>query len=153
MKNSTLVLIFKGTKVILVTDIFSRSAGDIAPNYFIGEGKRAGYLGNGTQLRLLAVWMDGNLALYPSSIVFLQIPIQQALRKTLLTRTDVRFPLSLLIWIGEDISYATRINDSPCSDRTARLNLSVHPTQEPVVRMPFQSALKKQYSQILDLRQ
>src|SRR4029078_12372957 len=97
--------------------------------------------------------MDGNLALYPSSIVFLQIPIQQALRKTLLTRTDVQFPLSLLIWIGEDISYATRINDSPCSDRIVRLNLSVHLTQEPVVRMPFQSALKKQYSQILDLRQ
>jgi hypothetical protein len=105
------------------------------------------------KLRLLAVWMDANLALYPSSIVFLQIPIQQVLQKTLLMRQDVQFPLSLSIWIGEDISYATQINDSPCSDRIDRLNLSVHPTQEPVVRMRFQSASNKQYSPILDLHQ
>src|SRR5215475_2788165 len=105
------------------------------------------------KLRLLAVWMDGNLALYPSSTVFLQIPIPQVLRKTLLMRKDVQFPLSLSIWIGEDISYATQISDSPCSDRIDRLNLSVHPTQEPVVRMRFQSASNKQYSPILDLHQ
>jgi len=45
------------------------------------------------------------------------------------------------------------MRDSPCSDRIDRLNLSVHPTQEPVVRMRFQSASNKQYSPILDLRQ
>src|SRR6516162_231921 len=80
------------------------------------------------KLQLLAVWMDGNLALYPSSIVFLQIPIQQLFRKTLLIRKGVQFPLSLLIWILEGISYATQINDSPCFDRIHRLNLSVHLT-------------------------
>src|SRR6476620_9879181 len=96
------------------------------------------------KLQLLAVWMDGNLALYPFSTVFLQIPIQQVLRKTSLMRKDVRFPLSLSIWIGEDISYATQINNFPCSDRIDRLNLSVHHTQGAVARMPFQSALKKQ---------
>src|SRR5213594_3409117 len=97
--------------------------------------------------------MDGNLPLYPFSTVFLKIPIQEVLRETLLIRKDVQFPLSLLIWIGEDISYATQINNSPCSDRIDRLNLSGHPIQEPVARMPFQSASNKQYSQILDLRQ
>jgi len=50
--------VFKGTKVVFVTDIFSRSAGDIAPNYFIGEGKRAGYLGNGTQASIVGC-LDG----------------------------------------------------------------------------------------------
>jgi hypothetical protein len=32
------------------------------------------------KLQLLAVWIDGNLALYPSSTVFLQIAIQQVRR-------------------------------------------------------------------------
>jgi hypothetical protein len=50
--------VFKGTKVVFVTDIFSRSAGDIAPNYFIGEGDRAGYLGNGTQASIVGC-LDG----------------------------------------------------------------------------------------------
>src|SRR5215467_2351547 len=50
--------VFKGTKVVFVTDIFSRSAGDIAPNYFIGEGKHAGYLGNGTQASIVGC-LDG----------------------------------------------------------------------------------------------
>ena len=50
--------IFKGTKVIFVTDIFSRSAGDIAPNYFIGEGRHAGDLGNGTQASIVGC-LDG----------------------------------------------------------------------------------------------
>ncbi len=50
--------VFKGTKVVFVTDIFSRSAGDIAPNYFIGEGNRAGYLGNGTQASIVGC-LDG----------------------------------------------------------------------------------------------
>ena len=50
--------VFKGTKVVFVTDIFSRSAGDIAPNYFIGEGKRSGYLGNGTQASIVGC-LDG----------------------------------------------------------------------------------------------
>jgi len=50
--------VFKGTKVVFVTDIFSRSAGDIAPNYFIGEGKRPGYLGNGTQASIVGC-LDG----------------------------------------------------------------------------------------------
>jgi len=50
--------VFKGTKVIFVTDIFSRSAGDTAPNYFIGEGERAGYLGNGTQASIVGC-LDG----------------------------------------------------------------------------------------------
>src|SRR5438045_5755926 len=45
--------IFKGTKVIFVTDIFSRSARDIAPNYFIGEGRHAGDLVNGTQASIV----------------------------------------------------------------------------------------------------
>src|SRR5215467_10675833 len=97
--------------------------------------------------------MDGNLALYPSSIVFLQISIQQVLRKTLLISKEDQFPLSLLIWIGEDISCATQINISPCSDRIEQLHLSVHLTQEPVVRMRFQLASNKQYSLILDLHQ
>src|SRR5215510_2300707 len=105
------------------------------------------------KLQLLAVWMDGNLASYPSRTVSLQIPIQQVLRRTLLINKEIQFPLSLLTWIGEGISCATQINDSPCLDRTHRLNLSVHPTQEPVVRMRFQSALSKQYSPILDLHQ
>src|ERR1044072_2492481 len=105
------------------------------------------------KLQSLAVWMDGNSALSPSPIVFLQIPIQRALRKTLLMRKDVQFPLSRLTWIGEGISCVTQINDSPCLDRIYRLNLSAHLTQEPVVRMRFQSASKKQYSPILDLCQ
>jgi hypothetical protein len=50
--------VFKGTKVVFVTDIFSRSAGDIAPNYFIGEGERPGYLGNGTQASIVGC-LDG----------------------------------------------------------------------------------------------
>jgi hypothetical protein len=50
--------VFKGTKVVLVTDIFSRSAGDIAPNYFIGEGKHAGDLGKGTQASIVGC-LDG----------------------------------------------------------------------------------------------
>jgi len=50
--------VFKGTKVVFVTDIFSRSAGDIAPNYFIGEGQRPGYLGNGTQASIVGC-LDG----------------------------------------------------------------------------------------------
>ena len=50
--------VFKGTKVVFVTDIFSRSAGDIAPNYFIGEGERSGYLGNGTQASIVGC-LDG----------------------------------------------------------------------------------------------
>lgn len=46
--------VFKGSKksmkkVVFVTDIFSRSAGDISPNYFIGTGEKAGYLGHNTQ--------------------------------------------------------------------------------------------------------
>jgi hypothetical protein len=50
--------VFKGTKVVFVTDIFSRSAGDIAPNYFIGDGERPGYLGNGTQASIVGC-LDG----------------------------------------------------------------------------------------------
>jgi hypothetical protein len=50
--------VFKGTKVVFVTDIFSRSAGDIAPNYFIGDGERAGYLGNNTQASIVGC-LDG----------------------------------------------------------------------------------------------
>ena len=50
--------VFKGTKVVLVTDIFSRSAGDIAPNYFIGEGERPGNLGNGNQASIVGC-LDG----------------------------------------------------------------------------------------------
>jgi len=50
--------VFKGTKVVFVTDIFSRSAGDIAPNYFIGEGEHAGYLGNRTQASIVGC-LDG----------------------------------------------------------------------------------------------
>jgi hypothetical protein len=50
--------VFKGTKVVFVTDIFSRSAGDIAPNYFIGDGQRAGYLGNNTQASIVGC-LDG----------------------------------------------------------------------------------------------
>ena len=50
--------VFKGTKVVFVTDIFSRSAGDIAPNYFIGEGEHPGNLGNGTQASIVGC-LDG----------------------------------------------------------------------------------------------
>jgi hypothetical protein len=50
--------VFKGTKVVFVSDIFARSAGDIAPNYFIGEGERAGDLGNGTQASIVGC-LDG----------------------------------------------------------------------------------------------
>jgi hypothetical protein len=49
--------VFKG-KVVFLTDIFSRSAGDIAANYFIGEGEHAGYLGNGTQASIVGC-LDG----------------------------------------------------------------------------------------------
>src|SRR5438045_9444746 len=52
------VSVFKGTKVVFVTDIFSRSAGDIAPNYFIGEGEHPGDLGNGTQASIVGC-LDG----------------------------------------------------------------------------------------------
>jgi hypothetical protein len=50
--------VFKGTKVVFVSDIFSRSAGDIAPNYFIGDGEHPGYLGNGTQASIVGC-LDG----------------------------------------------------------------------------------------------
>jgi hypothetical protein len=50
--------VFRGNKVVFVSDIFSRSAGDIAPNYFIGEGNRAGDLGNGTQASIVGC-LDG----------------------------------------------------------------------------------------------
>ena len=50
--------VFKGTKVVFVSDIFSRSAGDIAPNYFIGDGEHAGYLGNRTQASIVGC-LDG----------------------------------------------------------------------------------------------
>jgi hypothetical protein len=50
--------VFKGTKVVFLSDIFSRSAGDIAPNYFIGEGEHAGDLGNGTQASIVGC-LDG----------------------------------------------------------------------------------------------
>jgi hypothetical protein len=50
--------VFRGKKVVFVSDIFSRSAGDIAPNYFIGEGNRAGDLGNGTQASIVGC-LDG----------------------------------------------------------------------------------------------
>lgn len=50
--------VFKGTKVVFVSDIFARSAGDIAPNYFIGDGERAGDLGNGTQASIVGC-LDG----------------------------------------------------------------------------------------------
>jgi hypothetical protein len=43
--------VFKGTTVVFLTDIFSRSAGDIAPYYFIG-------LGNGTQASIVGC-LDG----------------------------------------------------------------------------------------------
>jgi hypothetical protein len=55
--------VFKGTKnlkkkVVFVTDVFSRSAGDIAPNYFIGSGKHAGDLGLNTQASIIGC-LDG----------------------------------------------------------------------------------------------
>ena len=50
--------VFKGTKVVFLSDIFSRSAGDIAPNYFIGQGEHAGDLGNGTQASIVGC-LDG----------------------------------------------------------------------------------------------
>jgi hypothetical protein len=50
--------VFKGTKVVFVSDIFARSAGDIAPNYFIGDGERAGDLGNGTRASIVGC-LDG----------------------------------------------------------------------------------------------
>jgi hypothetical protein len=50
--------VFKGTKVVFVSDIFARSAGDIAPNYFIGQGAHAGDLGNDTQASIVGC-LDG----------------------------------------------------------------------------------------------
>jgi hypothetical protein len=55
--------VFKGTKkskkkVVFVTDIFSRSAGDISPNFFIGAGEHAGYLGHRTQASIIGC-LDG----------------------------------------------------------------------------------------------
>jgi len=50
--------VFRGTKVVFLSDIFARSAGDIAANYFIGEGEHAGDLGNGTQASIVGC-LDG----------------------------------------------------------------------------------------------
>lgn len=50
--------VFQGKQVVLMTDIFSRSAGDISPNYMIGKGKKLGYLGNKTQAAVVGC-MDG----------------------------------------------------------------------------------------------
>ena len=55
--------VFKGSKkskkkVVFVTDIFSRSAGDISPNFFMGDGEPAGYLGDRTQASIVGC-MDG----------------------------------------------------------------------------------------------
>lgn len=55
--------VFKGSKkskkkVVFVTDIFSRSAGDISPNFFMGDSEPAGYLGDRTQASIVGC-MDG----------------------------------------------------------------------------------------------
>jgi hypothetical protein len=55
--------VFKGSKskekrVIFLTDIFSRSFGDISPNYFIGKGCIPGYLGSNTQASIVGC-LDG----------------------------------------------------------------------------------------------
>lgn len=55
--------VFKGSKlkqkkVIFMTDIFSRSFGDISPNYLIGKGCIPGYLGSNTQSSIIGC-LDG----------------------------------------------------------------------------------------------
>jgi hypothetical protein len=55
--------VFRGSaeapkKVVFLTDVFSRSAGDIAPNYFIGIGEKAGDLGGHTQASVVGS-LDG----------------------------------------------------------------------------------------------
>jgi hypothetical protein len=106
--------VFKGTKVVFVSDIFSRSAGDIAPNYFIGEGERAGNLGNHTQASIVGCLDGREFSFISVSNSFPSNTNPTSTSKNLVDRhgSPVSSFTFNIDWGG--ISYGTQINDSPC---------------------------------------
>ena len=114
--------------MVFVTDIFSRSAGDIAPNYFIGDGEHAGYLGNSTRASIVGCLDGREFGFISVSNSFPSNTNPTSASKNLVDRKgNPVSPFTFnMDWGG--ISCATQTNDSPCLDRTHRLNLSVHLT-------------------------
>ena len=106
---------------MFVSDIFARSAGDIAPNYFIGDGERAGDLGNGTQASIVGCLDGREFSFISVSNSFPANTNPTSASKNLVDKQGK--PVSLFTfnmdWGG--ISCIIRINDSPCLDRIYRL--------------------------------
>jgi hypothetical protein len=136
--------VFKGTaeakkKVILMTDIFSRSAGDISPNFFIGQNEQPGDLGHHTQASIVGC-LDGREFSFIS--VFNSFPPNINPPNFVNDKDELVSPLTFNIdWGG----YFLRYTDQKLS--MLKQNKQVKPVRTPIKGLSGSNALPISFEQ------